>query len=290
MRRRSPAQPFVNDKLLRTRPRIVERTIVAGFLLLLFWGWIIILGLKGVARRFNQLGRWLSTPWGSNDEFVPALRGTVGHEWSADEYRQYSARASRTAVPAIPDVMQNMQQALDQEKRTAEQLERDIADWTNAIEQLNRAVEDWTEKAATALGAGRNDLARAAIAERQQTQQRIAELEKDVAEMRRLLTTHSSDIQNLETKLSTVYRRNHLAETRLSAAESSARARELLYGEHVRDALSRFDMLEHQVDEAEGRADSLALGAESSPDPSSIDAQLAALRPAGGFGRKRAAS
>jgi phage shock protein A len=261
-----------------------------AFLFMLFWLWIIVLGLKGVAGRLRQLRAWLGTPWGSSSDAFPMLRGTVGQQWSADEYRQYSTLASRSLTPAIPDVMQNMQQALDEEKRTAEQLARDISDWTNAIEQLTRAVDDWTERAATALAAGRNDLARAAIAERQQTQQRIADLEKDVGEMKRLLTTHSSDIQNLETKLSTVYRRNHLAETRLSAAESSARAREMLYGEHVRDALSRFELLEHQVDEAEGRADSLALGSGASTDTASIDAQIAALRPAAGFGRKRAAS
>jgi phage shock protein A len=288
------AQPFINNKLLRTRYRSSKGPFVAPLLFLVFWFWILVAGLKSIVRAFGRVGRWLSTPWGDNADLFPTLRGSVGQEWSADEYRQYSTLAAQTPVPAIPDVMQNMERALQQEKRTAEQLGRDIADWTNAIEQLNRAAEDWTQKAATALGAGRNDLARAAIAERQKTQERIKDLEKEIAEMRRLLTSHSSDIQSLESKLSTTYRRNHLAETRLSAAETSARAREMLYGEHVRDALSRFDVLERAADEAEGRADSLALGSGPGPDQARIDAELAALPAlppaAGGFGRKRAAS
>jgi phage shock protein A len=275
----------------------------------LFWLWVIVLGLKGVMRRCGQVGKWLSTPWGSNDDLFPTLRGSVGQEWSADEYRHYSALAVQSPVPAIPEVMNGMQQALDQEKRTAKQIGKDIAEWQHAIDELNRSVDVWTEKAASALAAGRNDLARAAIAERQSTQQRIQSLEKDVAEMRRLLTTHASDIQSLESKLSTIYRRNHLAETRLTAAETSARAREMLYGEHVKDALSRFDQLERAADVAEGRADALALGSSSSPDDLSLDAQLAALKPQPalppptstdtspevpasvvGFGRKRASS
>lgn len=263
---------------------------MAPLLFLVFWFWILVAGLKSVARGVGKLGKWLCTPWGDNEDLFPTLRGSAGQSWSADEYREYSSLAARTPVPAIPDVMQNMQQALDQEKRTAEQLGRDIAEWTHAIAQLNHSAEEWTERAATALGAGRNDLARAAIVERQQAQQRVAELEKDVAEMRRLLTTHSSDIQHLESKLSTVYRRNRLAETRLNAAETSARAREMLYGEHVRDALSRFEVLEHAVDEAEGRADSLTLGEKPATDDRRIDAELAALRSQpGGFGRKRVA-
>jgi len=227
---------------------------------------------------------------GSNDDLFPTLRGSAGENWSREEYSHYSPLAARTPVPAIPDVMQGMQQALDQEKRTAERLGRDIAEWQHAIAQLTRAVADWTNKAAVALSKGRNDLARAAIAERQKTQQRIAGLEADIAEMRRLLTSHASDIQSLESKLSTIYRRNQLAETRLNAAETSARAREMLYGEHVKDALSRFEALEVAADRAEGHADSLALGSEPTLDTSSIDSELAALRPAADFGRKRIAS
>jgi phage shock protein A len=255
-----------------------------------FWVWIIVLGFKGMAKRIGQLGRWLCTPWGNNDDLFPTLGGSAGQTWSGEEYRHYFSLAAQTPMPGIPDVMQGMQQALDQEKRTAEQLGRDIADWQHAIQQLKRAVDDWTEKAAVALSNGRNDLAHAAIAERQRTQQRIAGLESDVAEMRRLLTTHASDIQSLETKLSTIYRRNHLAETRLNAAETSARAREMLYGEHVKDALSRFEALERAADCAEGRADALALGSNTGIDELSIDAELAALRPSAGFGRKRIAS
>jgi len=263
---------------------------VGALLFVVFWFWVVVAGMKGMAARCAQLGKWLCTPWGNTDDLMPTLRGPIGQSWSDDEYRHYSSLAAQSPVPAIPEVMNGMQQALDQEKRTAKQLGHDIAEWAHAIEQLNRSVDAWTEKAATALAAGRNDLARAAIIERQRTQERVKDLESDVVDMRRLLTTHASDIQSLESKLSTVYRRNHLAETRLSAAETSARAREMLYGEHVKDALSRFEQLERAADLAEGHADSLALGSESSSDVTAIDAELAALRPNAGFGRKRIAS
>lgn len=270
-----------------------------ALLFFLFWLWVVILGLRGVAGRFGQLRNWLYTPWGNRDDLMPTLRGSIGQSWSQDEYRHYSALEARAPAPQIPDVVQGMQSALDQEKRTAEQLSRDIADWQHAIQELTLSVDGWTEKAATALGAGRNDLARAAIAERQRTQQRIKDLERDVAEMRRLLTCHASDIQSLEGQLSTVYRRNRLAETRLSAAETSSRTRELLYGEQVKDALSRFETLERSADLAEGKAEALSLGS-GNQDLSSIEEQLAALEqslpptgplsalppPVTGFGRK----
>jgi phage shock protein A len=259
-------------------------------LFLVFWFWVIVAGLKGVARGIGRFWLWLCTPWGESDRLLPTPRGSIGQNWSGGEFDHYSALAAHTPVPAIPEVAQQMEQALDQERRTAEQLGRDIAEWQHAIDALKLTVEQWTEKAALALSNGRNDLGRAAISERQRTQQRIAELEKDLAEMRRLLTTHASDIQSLETKLSTIYRRNHLAETRLHAAETSARARQLLYGEHVKDALGRFEALERAADLAEGRADALALGSDELSDTAALDAELAALRPSSGFGRKGTAA
>lgn len=269
-----------------------------GLLFGLFWLWIVILGFKGMARRMRQLGNWLQTPFGSSDSLMPTLRGSAGQSWNAEEYDHYSSLAARQPVAAIPDVAQEMERALDQERRTAQQIGRDIDEWRHAIDQLKQSAEDWTEKAAVALSKGRNDLGRAAIAERQKTQFRIAELERDVAEMGRLLSTHASDIQSLETKLSGIYRRNHMAETRLSAAESSTRTRQLLYGEQVKDALSRFDELERQADLAEGHADALALRSDASGrssldrslDDLALDAELASLKRAGGFGRKGIAS
>jgi phage shock protein A len=254
---------------------------------LLFWFWVVVLGLKGVARRATQLGRWLCTPWGESDRLLPSPRGTIGQSWSSDEYRHYSALTDRTKVPEIPDLTRDMQDALDRARHTAEQLGRDIVEWQRGIDELKVAAEQWTEKAALALSNGRNDLGRAAIAERQHAKQRAVELEKELAEMRRLLTLHSSDIQSLENKLSEIYRRNHLAETRIQAAETSARARELLYGEQVKDALSRFEGLERSADLAEGHAESLAIG---SRDTARLEAEIAALRQPSGFGRKGTAS
>jgi phage shock protein A len=267
---------------------------LVGLLFGLFWLWIIVLGFKGVMRRLGQLSRWLCTPWVSTDDLMPTLRGTVGQNWSDGEYRHYSQLAAREPVPAITAVTKDMEQALDQERRTAEQLGRDISEWQNAIEQLKKSGDEWTDRAAKALSAGRNDLARAAIAERQKCQQRVGELESDVSEMSRMLTTHSSDIQNLESKLSNIYRRNRLAETRLTAAESSARTRQLLYGEQVKDALGRFEELEREADVAEGEADALKMGSAPADDTSALEAEIAALRSSGnaaaGFGRKGAAT
>ena len=248
---------------------------MAVLLFSLFWLWMLFAFLKSIMRAVGKVGQWLFTPWGSNDDLMPTLRGPDdGSVWPAAGYQHYSALQARSPVPVIPDVMVGMKQALDQEKRTAEQFARDIEDWKHAIGELTRAAETWTDKAAIRCW---------------------VRCRSTIAEMQRLLASHSNDIQGLETKLSTIYRRNRIAEARINAAETSSRTRELLYGEQVNDALSRFGELERAADLAEGRAESLSLGApqaERSPlEEAAIDAQLAALtRSPATFGRKRLAS
>ena len=85
--------------------------------------------------------------------------------------RQQSIQKALALAGAWSDLdWDEMEQALDQERRTAEQLGRDIAEWQHAIDELRLTVEQRTEKAAFALSNG-NDLGRAANSERQRTQQ-----------------------------------------------------------------------------------------------------------------------
>ncbi len=61
---------------------------------------------------------------------------------------------------------------------------------------------------------------------------------------------------------------------RLESANNRYRLREMWNGPKTHDAFSRFDMLERKVDEAEGRAEALGLGA----NPKTLEDEIAELR------------
>ena len=62
--------------------------------------------------------------------------------------------------------------------------------------------------------------------------------------------------------------------TRLESAENQVKLRTMYNGDKVRDAFSRFDDLERRVDEAQGYADALAIGADG---PKTLGEEIDAL-------------
>jgi len=63
-------------------------------------------------------------------------------------------------------------------------------------------------------------------------------------------------------------------QNRIDTAKGRVRAFEAYAGERVKDALSRFDVLEREADHAEGQADALNLGGA----PKSLDEEIAELK------------
>jgi phage shock protein A len=88
------------------------------------------------------------------------------------------------------------------------------------------------------------------------------------------LRASEADIHKLQGKLREARTRQNAIQSRLESATQRARMREMYSGPKVDDAFSRFDVLERAADQAEGRADALALGAP----PKTLEEEIAELR------------
>ena len=258
---------------------------------LLFW-WAVVVGFKTLFRRFTS-----------------TLLGLGGaKEWSLSDYRpvddrdDYAPRAlpapgySKAGYNQAPDieplhsVTRQMEQTLGETRTTAEELDRRIANWRQSLSSCEVAMIDWSNRAQVAIDGGREDLARQAIAERQRAAAKAAEIRADLTQIETLRTNYGRDIEALETKLSDTWRREVVIQSRMEVAQTSLKARELVYGERTKDALSRLEILEQEATLAEGRADAATLGQGGSGH--SLDDQFAALERDAeltrrrGFGRK----
>jgi phage shock protein A len=88
------------------------------------------------------------------------------------------------------------------------------------------------------------------------------------------LRASEGDIQKLQKKLIDARSRQNALMTRLESAENQVKLRTMYNGDKVREAFSRFDVLERRVDMAQGHADALAIGNEG---PLSLGDEIAAL-------------
>src|SRR4029078_2886567 len=144
---------------------------------------------------------------------------------------------------------------------------------------------DWTGKAELALEKGREDLAKAALIERQKAAEMADSLRGEMDQMEQVLRGYEADIAKLQGKLREARARQNAIAARFESAVTRAKAREIMHGSRTEDAFSKFELLERRADFAEGRCEALGITSlEEEIDQikadEAIDAELEAMKAA----------
>lgn len=132
------------------------------------------------------------------------------------------------------------------------------------LKSLNDTANDWQGKAEKALKNEREDLARAALVEKQKIEAEIQHLEN----ANRLVTEHldkiQEDCQRLVAKLAEAKAKRKSMESRFENAKTRLDVKKQLDGYDVDRVLSRFDNYENKIDELEARVDAYDLTTQAS--------------------------
>lgn len=184
-------------------------------------------------------------------------------------------------------IILEMEETLIEVRASAARTIADQKEMRRHIARLESLQTDWTDKAALALSKDREDLAKAALIEKQKAAQMADQLRAEIATLDESLKANEEDIGKLQTKLTEARARQNGLAARLESARHRLRMREAYAGERVQDAFARFEMLERRVDMAEGRADAMGLGGqgrtleeeiEALQADDAVEAELAALK------------
>src|SRR3546814_2047355 len=171
-------------------------------------------------------------------------------------------------------IILEMEETLVEVRASAARTIADQKEMRRHIAKLDKLQENWTEKAELALSKDREDLAKAALIERQKAADMGEQLQSEITVLDDTLRTSEEDIAKLQTKLREARNRQNSIMTRLESATNRVRMREVYAGPKTQDAFSRFDVLERRVAMAEGRADARSLGAPQK----TLDEEIAELR------------
>jgi phage shock protein A len=166
-----------------------------------------------------------------------------------------------------------MEETLVEVRAAAARIIADGKDLRRSIARLDELQAVWTEKAELALSRDREDLARAALIERQKAAEMADGLRAEVDSIDQALRAYEVDIAKLQAKLREARSRQNAIAMRLESAAARARTSEVLHGSRTQDAFSRFELLERRADFAEGRAEALGL-----TGPKSLEEEIAELR------------
>jgi len=173
-------------------------------------------------------------------------------------------------------IILEMEETLVEVRASAARTIADQKEMRRHITKLDTLQESWTEKAELALSKGREDLAKAALVEKQKAADMAAQLSSEITVLDEALKAAEEDINKLQTKLREARTRQNSIVTRLETAHNRYKLREMYAGPKMQDAFSRFEVMERRVDMAEGRAEVAGMGAP----PKSLEEEIAELKSA----------
>ncbi len=171
-------------------------------------------------------------------------------------------------------IIMEMQETLVEVRASAARTIADQKEMRRSIMKLEQAQGNWQDKAELALSKGRDDLAKAALVEKQKMAGMAQQMGQEIVHLDTALAHHEVDIQKLEAKLREAHARQNAVLSRLETANNRSRMRQAYAGPRVDEAFAKFDLMERRVDYAEGQAEVYDL----SRQPKTLSDEIADLR------------
>ena len=180
---------------------------------------------------------------------------------------------------------QEMEDTLVEVRSTSAKTLAEKKELVRRVDTLKVQVADWQEKAELALSKDRDDLARAALIEKQKSADAVAAVETELEHVESHIEKLQQEVSTLQEKLADAKARQKAIILRQRSAESRLEVKKALDSSKVEDALNRFERYENKIDGLESQIESYDLGKKSLADEiaglqqdEKIDDELAELK------------
>ena len=163
-------------------------------------------------------------------------------------------------------IIQEMEDTLVEVRSSSARVlaERKIA--ARRLEQVREEAENWENKARLAISKGREDLARAALQEKQAIEEEVALVEAELRATDEHIAQLNEEVAKLQQKLTEARSKQKALLMRSKTVESRIKVKRQMHREKLDDAFQRFEHFERRIDNLEGQLESMDVGRDVSPD------------------------
>lgn len=194
-------------------------------------------------------------------------------------------------------MIQEMEDTLVEIRSAAAKCIADRKEHGRRIGHLEQDKAEWAKRAELAIRRDREDLARAALSEKQAISDHVEQLKQEMNVLDDQLEKFNSDITQLQNKLHDAKARQRSIIMRHKTATSQLSARKHIHNDHIDELLFRFENAERRIDRVESEHESMAMGRgkslaeeiEGLEQNDRVEAELAELKNRMGGGAKKPA-
>ena len=171
-------------------------------------------------------------------------------------------------------IIQEMEDTLVEVRTNSAKAIADKKELARKVEAIETQILDWQNKATLALTKQREDLARAALIEKQKLEDIIKSLHTEQTLVHETIEKLTNEIGKLETKIAETRAKQQALMIRNNAASNRRDVQKHLHSSKTSEAMAKFEQFSRKVDELEAEADVYA----KTGNAKSIDQEFAELQ------------
>ena len=171
-------------------------------------------------------------------------------------------------------IIQEMEDTLVEVRTNSAKAIADKKELARKVEAIETQNLDWQNKATLALTKQREDLARAALIEKQKLEDIIKSLHTEQTLVHETIEKLTSEIGKLETKIAETRAKQQALMIRNNAASNRRDVQKHLHSSKTNEAMAKFEQFSRKVDELEAEADVYA----KTGNAKSLDQEFAELQ------------
>jgi phage shock protein A len=157
-------------------------------------------------------------------------------------------------------MIQEMEETLVEVRTSSARVLADRKEQERRLLRLQQDVQDWESKARLALGKGRDDLARAALTEKQAVEETVRLAERELKVIEEQLSVLNEEIGQLQQKLDDAKAKQQSLLAREQTSRSRMDIRRSSNREKLEEAFRKFEAYERKMDNMEAEVEAQDLG------------------------------